>query len=64
MLIFLFKNNTFLIVSGFIQLLRWESISLAFEKSLFEGTDVAGMYKKCIALRQLRFVIMGNLLSL
>ena len=48
MLIFLFKNNTWLIVSGFTQLLRWETISL--EKSLSEGTDVAGMHKKCIAL--------------
>ena len=50
MLIFLFKNNTFLIVSGFTQLLRWETISPAFEKSLSEGTDVAGVHKKCIAL--------------
>ena len=50
MLIFLFKNNTWLIVLGFTQLLRWETISAAFEKSLSGGTDVAGMHKKCIAL--------------
>ena len=50
MLIFLFKSNTWLIVLGLRQLLRWETNPPAFEKSLSEGTDVAGMHKKCIAL--------------
>ena len=50
MLIFLFKNNTWLIVLDLRQLLRFETSSPAFEKSLSEGTDVAGMRNKCIAL--------------
>ena len=50
MLLFSFKNNTWLIVLGLRQLLRWETSSPAFEKSLSEGTDVTGIHKKCIAL--------------
>ena len=50
MSIFLFKNNTWLIILDLRQLLRWETSSPAFEKSLSEGADVAGMHEKCIAL--------------
>ena len=50
MLIFSFKNNTWLIVLDLRQLVRWETSSPAFEKSLSEGTGVAGMRNKCIAL--------------
>ena len=35
---------------GMRQLLRWVTNSPSFEKSLSEGTDVAGMHKKCFAL--------------
>ena len=52
MLIFLFQNNTWLIILGLRQFFRWDTSSPAFEKILSEGTvtDVAGMHKKCIAL--------------
>ena len=50
MLIFLFQNNTWLITLGLRQFFRWDTSSPAFEKSLSEATDVAGMHKKCIAL--------------
>ena len=50
MLIFLFKNNTWLIVLDLRQLVRWETSSPAFEKSLSEGSGVAEMRNKCIAL--------------
>ena len=46
MLITLFKNNTWLIVLDLRQLLRWETSSPAFEKSLSEGSGVAGMRNK------------------
>ena len=39
---------------GLRQLLRWETSSSAFEKSLSEGTDVAGMHKKIIMLSAVR----------
>ena len=38
------------LVLGLRQLFRWQTSSPAFEKSLSEDTDVAGMHKKCIAL--------------
>ena len=59
MLIFLFKNNTWLIVLGLRQLLRWETSSPAFEKSLSEDTT-QGCIRNAQHSRQLRFSLWGT----